>query len=78
MRFPDEQLDVIGLMAAHEAAVADLYRAYARSFPAHRELLQSLAADEVEHARQIARFAEKVRAMDWLASARDDSARSPF
>lgn len=62
MRLPDEQLDVIGLMAAHEAAVADLYRAYARSFPAHRELLQSLAADEVQHARQIARFAEKVRA----------------
>jgi rubrerythrin len=55
-----EQLETIGLMAAHESALAQLYRAYAVRFPRCETLFLRLAADEVEHARLISMFAAKV------------------
>ena len=57
-----DQIHTIGLMAAHEAGIADLYRAYAERLPEHREFLEGLADDEVGHARQIAGLAEWVKA----------------
>jgi rubrerythrin len=57
-----EQLEIIGLMAAHEEAVAELYLACARSYPQLAELFNGLAETEREHARSIASFASKVRA----------------
>ena len=56
-----EQLEVLGMMAAHEAAVADLYEAYARALPGHSRLFSELAEEEREHARLVAGFAEQVR-----------------
>jgi len=57
-----DQIEIIGLMAAHEAAVADLYRAYAARFPPRQELFLGLAAEEVEHARLITDLAGRVKA----------------
>jgi hypothetical protein len=62
MHSPADQVETIGLMSAHESAIAELYRAYGKRFPEHKELFDGLATDEVRHARQIARFADKVRA----------------
>ncbi len=62
MRSQVAQLEVLGLMAAHESAVCDLYRALAASFPEQAELFLGLAEEEVEHARKIGGFAEQVRA----------------
>jgi rubrerythrin len=56
------QLEVLGLMAAHESAVCDLYRALAARFPEQVELFAGLAEEEVEHARKIGGFADQVRA----------------
>jgi len=56
------QLEVLGLMAAHESAACDLYRALAARFPEEAELFLGLAEEEVEHARKIGRFADQVRA----------------
>ena len=56
-----EQLEAIGLMAAHESAIAELYRAYAVRFPQCEALFLRLASDEVEHARLISALAAKVR-----------------
>ncbi len=56
-----DQVETIGLMAAHESAIAELYRAFGRRLPEHQELFDGLADDEVRHARQIARFADRVR-----------------
>jgi len=56
-----DQLHTIGLLAAHEAAIADLYRAYAEKLPDRREFFDRLAADEVTHARQITGFAQGVK-----------------
>jgi len=56
-----DQLETIGMMAAHESAIADLYEAYAGKFPQQVEFFRSLAAEEREHARSIVGFAEKVR-----------------
>jgi len=57
-----DQLHTIGLLAAHEAAIADLYRLYADKLPDRKEFFNGLADDEVEHARQIATFTKKVKA----------------
>jgi len=62
MRSPAEQFETIGLMAAHESEIAELYRAYAQRFAPCRELFLGLAADEVEHARLISGLAAKVKA----------------
>jgi len=56
-----EQFEAIGLMAAHESAIAELYRAYAARFPRCETLFLRLAEDEVEHARLISALAAKVR-----------------
>jgi rubrerythrin len=61
MRSIADQLETIGLMAAHESAIGDLYQAYAARFPHHAEFFHDLAADEREHARLIVGFAERVR-----------------
>ena len=62
MRSQAAQLEVLGLMAAHESAACDLYRALAARFPEKAELFLGLAEEEVEHARKIGGFAEQVRA----------------
>jgi len=56
-----DQLHTIGLLAAYESAIADLYRAYAEKLPERREFFDRLAADEVTHARRIAGFVQGVR-----------------
>jgi hypothetical protein len=56
-----EQLETLGMMAAHEAAIADLYRAYGKALPAHAALFSELAEEERKHARLVAGFAEEVR-----------------
>jgi len=56
------QIETIGLMAAHESALADLYRAYADKFVDQRDFWRQLADDEVRHARWIAGFADDVKA----------------
>lgn len=62
MRAQAEQYETIGLMAAHESTIAELYRLYAERFPQCQELFLHLAADEVEHARMISLLASKVKA----------------
>src|SRR5574340_235556 len=56
-----EQLEYLGLLAAHEAAIGDLYRAYAARFPSHASLFSELAAAEREHARWITGFIAEVK-----------------
>jgi rubrerythrin len=48
-------------MAAHEAAVAELYGAYAKRVPQYEKLFLLLQEEEVRHARLLADFVEKVR-----------------
>jgi rubrerythrin len=48
-------------MAAHEAAVADLYLACARIYPELADLFQSLAKAEQDHAKSIADFVAKIK-----------------
>ena len=55
-----EQIQTIGLMAAHESAIADLYRAYADHLAKYRDFFLGLAADEVLHARMVAGLAVDV------------------
>jgi len=57
-----DQIHTIGLMAAHESALADLYRVYADKFVGQMEFWRQLADDEVSHARWIAGFADDVKA----------------
>jgi len=57
-----EQLETLGLMAAHEAAIGDLYVAYAGALPAHAALFAKLAEEEKQHARLLAGFADDVKA----------------
>jgi len=57
-----EQLQTIGLMAAHEAAMADLYSACAARFPDSTQLFTTLATAERDHARRLTDFAAGVRA----------------
>ena len=56
-----EQLEAIGLMAAHETAIGDLYLAYAARFPDSADLFTGLASAERDHARRLADFADRVR-----------------
>lgn len=56
-----EQAQTIGLMAAHEAAIGELYRLYAAKLPDSASLFESLAHAETDHARSLADFAEGVR-----------------
>jgi rubrerythrin len=57
-----DQVRTIGIMAAHESTIGDLYRAYARRFPERREFFEQLAEDEARHARLITSFADDVKA----------------
>ena len=56
-----EQIQTLGLMAAHESALADLYRAYAKTLPSYEDFFHGLAADEVLHARMLAGFVDDVK-----------------
>ena len=56
-----EQIEAIGLMAAHESALAELYRTYAGQPSGPQDLWSRLAEDEVRHARWIAGFADGVK-----------------
>jgi len=56
-----EQIQTLGLMAAHESALADLYRAYAKKLPSYQDFFNGLAADEVLHARMVAGFVDDVK-----------------
>ena len=62
MQSPGDQLRTIGLIAAHEHRMAELYSAYAAKFPASADLFSKLAADERDHALRISLFAADVRA----------------
>jgi len=57
-----DQIETIGLMAAHESALAELYRAYATLFSDQQSFWRELADDEVRHARWVAGFADEVKA----------------
>ena len=61
MHTSGEQLEIIGMMAAHEAAVADLYLACAQLYPDLANLFRSLAQAEQDHAKSIADFAASVK-----------------
>jgi len=61
MRSQADQLQTIGLIGAHEAAIAELYRAYAARFPQYATLFTALFEEEIAHARLLAEFVEKVR-----------------
>jgi len=47
------QLEIVGPMAAHESAIADLQRAYAQQIPDHRSFSEELGDDKVRHARMM-------------------------
>jgi rubrerythrin len=55
-----DQTQTIGLLAAHEAAMGELYRLYAAKLPDSAGLFQSLATAERDHARSLADFADGV------------------
>ena len=63
-----DQVQTLGLMAAHESAIADLYHAYAEQFPDRRDFFQALANQEIAHARCIAGFAKEVEAARVLVN----------
>ncbi len=56
-----EQVEILGLMAAHESAIAELYEAYAARFADHAPFFRELAAEEKEHARLLVSFADDVQ-----------------
>ncbi len=56
-----EQVRTIGLLAAHEAAMGELYRLYASKLPDSADLFKSLAAAERDHARSLTDLADEVR-----------------
>ena len=56
-----DQAQTIGLMAAHEAAMGELYRLYAAKLPDSASLFESLATAERDHARSLADFADGVK-----------------
>jgi len=56
-----EQVETLGLMAAHESAIAELYEEYAATFAEHTTFFRELAAEEKELARLIVSFADDVK-----------------
>jgi len=52
---PEQEADVLELLARHELAIKDLYQAYARLFAGRAQLWSDIAAEEQRHA-------------DWLGS----------
>lgn len=57
-----EQIQTLGLMAAHESALAELYRIYATLFDDRQSFWSELSDDEVHHGRWVAGFADEVKA----------------
>lgn len=60
MPAPADEWQTIGLLAAHETAMADLYSLYAVRLPELADFFNSLAKAEREHARAIADFSNLV------------------
>jgi hypothetical protein len=56
-----EQVETLGLTAAHESAIAELYEEYAARFAEHATFFRELAAEEKKHARLIVSFADDVK-----------------
>jgi len=56
-----DQLELIGLMAANESAVAEIYEACAKLYPPRAKLFKKLTEAEHEHARSITGFSMKVK-----------------
>ena len=69
-----EQLETMGLMAAYESAIGDLYAACAEVFSEQRALFAELVEAEHRHARVIAAFVTRVR--DGAAHLTPDRFRS--
>jgi rubrerythrin len=57
-----DQLEALGLLAAHEAAMADFYSALGARFTECADLFLTLATAERDHARRITDFAALVSA----------------
>ena len=68
-----DQLEALGVLAAHEAAMADFYSALAARFPERTDLFSTLASAERDHARRITDFAALVSA----GKVRADPSRFP-
>jgi len=68
-----DQLEALGVLAAHEAAMADFYSALAARFPERTDLFSTLASAERDHARRITDFAALVSA----GTVRVDAGRFP-
>lgn len=62
MRSEVAQIETLGLMAAHESALAELYGTYATLFDDRQSFWSELSDDEVRHARWVAGFADEVKA----------------
>lgn len=56
-----DQLELIGLMAANESAVGEIYEACAKLYPQWAKLFKKLAETEQEHARSITGFSAKIK-----------------
>ena len=56
-----DQLELIGLMAANESAVAEIYEACAKLYPQWAKLFKKLVEAEQEHARLITGFSAKIK-----------------
>lgn len=46
-------ISIMEMLAQHEETISDLYSAYSKQFPEHREFWATLAWEENDHARQI-------------------------
>ena len=56
-----DQLELIGLMAANELAVGEIYEVCAKLYPSRAKLFKKLAEAEQEHARSITGFSAKIK-----------------
>jgi rubrerythrin len=61
MQSPDDSLETIDLIAAHEEALGKLYQAYADRLPEYAPLFRRLSEDETVHAAAAASFVAKAR-----------------
>jgi len=58
----EKQMDAAQMMAIHEEAIGELYKAYAKLFPDHEGFWSGLAREETEHAAWIRNLASKAEA----------------
>lgn len=62
----DDARATLDLLAEHEAAMGDLYVAYAAAFPESRDLWRSLAGEEYRHASRLESLRDQRALSDWL------------